>query len=192
MSGLIFEFHDYILHHTANYALLIQMEKPKLLQESTLGNCCTNYIIVKKSRLQLCFDGAASEDEADEKKKKDKEDEKKKKEDEKKKKKEDEKKKKEDEKKKTKDEKKKDKEDEKKKKEDEKKKKEDEKNKKEDEKKRKEDEEKEKRKKVSKHAVKKLKRFLSKSKGCRVVKSTTGSQCKLTRNKHGMVTRLTC
>ena len=38
----------------------------------------------------------------------------------------------------------------------------------------------------------KLKRFLSKSKGCRVVKSTTGQQCKLTRNKHGMVTRLTC
>ena len=36
------------------------------------------------------------------------------------------------------------------------------------------------------------KRFLSKSKGCRVVKSTTGPQCKLTRNKHGMVTRLTC
>ena len=35
---------------------------------------------------------------------------------------------------------------------------------------------------------KKLKRFLSKSKGCRVVKSTTGSQCKLTRNKHRMVT----
>ena len=40
--------------------------------------------------------------------------------------------------------------------------------------------------------TKKLKRFLSKSKGCRVVKSTTGPQCKLTRNKHGMVTRLTC
>ena len=40
--------------------------------------------------------------------------------------------------------------------------------------------------------VKKLKRFLSKSKGCRVVKSTTGPQCNLTRNKHGMVTRLTC
>ena len=39
---------------------------------------------------------------------------------------------------------------------------------------------------------KKIKRFLSKSKGCRVVKSTTGPQCKLTRNKHGMVTRLTC
>ena len=39
---------------------------------------------------------------------------------------------------------------------------------------------------------KKLKRFLSKSKGCRVVKSTTGQQSKLTRNKHGMVTRLTC
>ena len=38
---------------------------------------------------------------------------------------------------------------------------------------------------------KKLKRFLSKSKGCRVVKSTTGSQCKLT-SMHGMVTRLTC
>ena len=34
----------------------------------------------------------------------------------------------------------------------------------------------------------KLKRFLSKSKGCRVVKSTTGPQCKPTRNKHGMVT----
>ena len=33
---------------------------------------------------------------------------------------------------------------------------------------------------------KKLKRFLSKSKGCRVVKCTTGSQCKLTRNNHGM------
>ena len=31
----------------------------------------------------------------------------------------------------------------------------------------------------------------SKSKGCSVVKSTTGPQCKLTRNKHGMVTRLT-
>ena len=40
--------------------------------------------------------------------------------------------------------------------------------------------------------LEKLKRFLSKSKGCRVVKSTTGPQCKLTRNKHGMVTRLTC
>ena len=40
--------------------------------------------------------------------------------------------------------------------------------------------------------IKKLKRFLSKSKGFKVVKSTTGSQCKLTRNKHGMVTRLTC
>ena len=40
--------------------------------------------------------------------------------------------------------------------------------------------------------TRKLKRFLSKSKGCRVVKSTTGQQCKLTRNKHGMVTRLTC
>ena len=40
--------------------------------------------------------------------------------------------------------------------------------------------------------TRKLKIFLSKSKGCRVVKSTTGSQCKLTRNKHGMVTRLTC
>ena len=40
--------------------------------------------------------------------------------------------------------------------------------------------------------TRKLKRFLSKSKGCRVVKSTTGSQCKLTRNKHGMVTQLTC
>ena len=39
-----------------------------------------------------------------------------------------------------------------------------------------------------------IKRFLSKSKGFRVVKSTTGHspQCKLTRNKHGMVTRLTC
>ena len=34
--------------------------------------------------------------------------------------------------------------------------------------------------------------FPSKSKGCRVVKSTTGPQCKKTRNKHGMVTRLTC
>ena len=30
---------------------------------------------------------------------------------------------------------------------------------------------------------KKLKIFLSKSKGCRVVKSTTGPQCNLTRNK---------
>ena len=40
--------------------------------------------------------------------------------------------------------------------------------------------------------TRKLKRFLSKSKGCRVVKSTTDPQCKLTRNKHGMVTRLTC
>ena len=40
--------------------------------------------------------------------------------------------------------------------------------------------------------TRKLKRFLSKSKECRVVKSTTGPQCKLTRNKHGMVTRLTC
>ena len=30
---------------------------------------------------------------------------------------------------------------------------------------------------------KKIKRFLSKSKGCRVVKSNTGPQCKLTRNK---------
>ena len=40
--------------------------------------------------------------------------------------------------------------------------------------------------------TRKLKRFLSKSKGCRVVKSTTGSQCKPTRNKQGMVTRLTC
>ena len=37
-----------------------------------------------------------------------------------------------------------------------------------------------------------IKRFLSKSKGYRVVKSTPGPQCKLTRNKHGMVTRLTC
>ena len=46
--------------------------------------------------------------------------------------------------------------------------------------------------KSKKDTNKKLKRFLSKSKGCRVVKSTTGSQCKLTRNKHGMVTRLTC
>ena len=43
-----------------------------------------------------------------------------------------------------------------------------------------------------KSSGRKLKRFLSKSKGCRVVKSTTGQQCKLTRNKHGMVTRLTC
>ena len=42
--------------------------------------------------------------------------------------------------------------------------------------------------KSKKDTNKKLKRFLSKSKGCRVVKSTTGSQCKLTRNKHGMVT----
>ena len=41
-------------------------------------------------------------------------------------------------------------------------------------------------------STRKLKRFLLKSKGCRVVKSTTGQQCKLTRNKHGMVTRLTC
>ena len=40
--------------------------------------------------------------------------------------------------------------------------------------------------------TRKLKRFLSKSIGCRVVKSTTGPQCKLTRNKHGIVTRLTC
>ena len=40
--------------------------------------------------------------------------------------------------------------------------------------------------------TRKLKRFLSKSKGCRVVKSTIGHQCKLTRNEHGMVTRLTC
>ncbi len=39
---------------------------------------------------------------------------------------------------------------------------------------------------------KKIKRFLSKSNGCRVVKSTTGLQCNLTRNKYGMVTRLTC
>ena len=46
--------------------------------------------------------------------------------------------------------------------------------------------------KSKKDTNKKFKRFLSKSKGCRVVKSTTGSQCKLTRNKHGMVTRLTC
>ena len=46
--------------------------------------------------------------------------------------------------------------------------------------------------KSKKDTNKKLKRFLSKSKGCRVVKSTTGSQCRLTRNKHGMVTRLTC
>ena len=46
--------------------------------------------------------------------------------------------------------------------------------------------------KSKKDTDKKLKRFLSKSKGCRVVKSTTGSQCKLTRNKHGIVTRLTC
>ena len=38
--------------------------------------------------------------------------------------------------------------------------------------------------------TRKLKRFLSKSKGCRVVKS--GPQCKPTRIKHGMVTRLTC
>ena len=40
--------------------------------------------------------------------------------------------------------------------------------------------------------TRKFKRFISKSKGCRVVKSTTGLQCKPTRNKHGMVTRLTC
>ena len=40
--------------------------------------------------------------------------------------------------------------------------------------------------------TRKLKRFLSKSKGFRVVKSTTGPQCNLTKNKHGMVTRLTC
>ena len=46
--------------------------------------------------------------------------------------------------------------------------------------------------KEKKDTNKKIKRFLSKSKGCRVVKSTTGPQCKLTRNKHGMVTRLTC
>ena len=46
--------------------------------------------------------------------------------------------------------------------------------------------------KSKKDTNKKLKRFLSKFKGCRVVKSTTGPQCKLTRNKHGMVTRLTC
>ena len=46
--------------------------------------------------------------------------------------------------------------------------------------------------KVKSTQTRKLKRFLSKSKGCRVVKSTTGSQCKLTRNKHGMVTRLSC
>ena len=39
---------------------------------------------------------------------------------------------------------------------------------------------------------KKIKIFLLKSKVFRVVKSTTGSQCELTRNKHGMVTRLTC
>ena len=37
------------------------------------------------------------------------------------------------------------------------------------------------------HYCRKLKRFLSKSKGCRVVKSTTDPQCKITRNKHGMV-----
>ena len=42
------------------------------------------------------------------------------------------------------------------------------------------------------HKQENKKRFLSKSKGCRVVKSTTGPQCNLTRNKHGMVTRLTC
>ena len=47
-------------------------------------------------------------------------------------------------------------------------------------------------KKTKRTQTRKLKRFLSKSKGCRVVKSTTGPQCKLTRNKHGMVTRLTC
>ena len=41
-------------------------------------------------------------------------------------------------------------------------------------------------------SVKKIKKILSKSKGCRVVKSTTGPQCKLTRNRHGMVTQLTC
>ena len=41
---------------------------------------------------------------------------------------------------------------------------------------------------TKKDTNKKLKRFLSKSKGCRVVKSTTGPQCKPTRNKHGMVT----
>ena len=40
--------------------------------------------------------------------------------------------------------------------------------------------------------TRKLKIFLSKSKGCRMKKSTTGSQCKPTRNKHGMVTQLTC
>ena len=43
-------------------------------------------------------------------------------------------------------------------------------------------------KKVKRTQTRKLKRFLSKSKVCRVLKSTTGPQCKLTRNKHGMVT----
>ena len=47
-------------------------------------------------------------------------------------------------------------------------------------------------KKVKRTQTRKLKIILSKSKGFRVVKSITGSQCKLTRNKHGMVTRLTC
>ena len=46
--------------------------------------------------------------------------------------------------------------------------------------------------KSKKDTNKKLKKFLSKSKGCRVVKSTTGPQCNLTRNKLGMVTRLSC
>ena len=39
---------------------------------------------------------------------------------------------------------------------------------------------------------KEKKRFLTKSKGCRIKKSATGPQCKPTRSKHGMVTRLTC
>ena len=39
---------------------------------------------------------------------------------------------------------------------------------------------------------KKIKRFLTKSKGCRDKESATGPQCKPTRSKHGMVTRLTC
>ena len=45
--------------------------------------------------------------------------------------------------------------------------------------------------KTKKDTNKKLKKIL-KSKGCRVVKSPTGPQCKLTRNEHGMVARLTC
>ena len=46
--------------------------------------------------------------------------------------------------------------------------------------------------KKKKDTSKKIKKISIEIKGYSVVKSTTGPQCKLTRKKHGMVTRLTC